>query len=301
MVGFWYASPRGEGIQTDTMEEHGRAMGIVLRTLAFRGSLRAAIIRRLVRSMPFIPYPERLAIDAVERPYYGYCVFHAARLAKQLGMQKMSVIEFGVAGGNGLVNLEQHALATQKHLGVDVEVYGFDTGTGLPEPVDYRDEPYHWRGGYFEMDQAKLRARLRFAKLVIGRISETLPDFVPHYSPAPIGALCMDLDYYSSTMESLRLFDVARERILPRAFMYFDDIIGQEGWLHSSFTGERLAISEFNATHEGQKISRDFHLQGAYDYHGSWRNNIYIYHDFCHTSYCQFINQAHDTSLSLDK
>ncbi|HEX3347194.1 MAG TPA: hypothetical protein VHS58_03730, partial [Acetobacteraceae bacterium] len=180
-----------------------------LKILAYRGSLRAAITRRLVRTLSFIPYPLRLEIDAVERPHYGYCVFHAAKLAKQLGHKKMSVIEFGVAGGNGLVNLEKHADETKKHLDVEIEVYGFDTGVGLPEPTDYRDQPYHWRGGLFQMDQEKLMARLRFSKVVLGRASETLPDFVEKYHPAPIGAICVDVDYYSSAIEVLRIFDLS--------------------------------------------------------------------------------------------
>jgi len=273
-----------------------------LKILAYRGSLRAAITRRLVRSLPFIPYPLRLGIDAVARPHYGYCVFHSAKLAKQLGLRRMSVIEFGVAGGNGLVNLESHAIEAKKHLDVDVEVYGFDTGAGLPEPTDYRDQPYHWHRGHFKMDQAKLLTRLRFAKVVLGRISETLPSFVEKYNPAPIGAICVDVDYYSSTIEAFGLLDVGRERMLPRVYMYFDDIFGGEGEMHSSFTGERLAISEFNGVHEYQKISEAFHLRSDQDYHGFWRDRIYIYHDFHHSDYCRFtaFNPAGPTAMHLE-
>jgi hypothetical protein len=175
----------------------------LLKMLAYRGSLRAAATRRIVRGLSFIPYPLRLAIDAVERPHYGYCVFHAAGLARQLGLSRISVIEFGVAGGNGLVNLEYHAVEAKRHLNVDVEVYGFDSGVGLPEPIDYRDQPYHWQIGQFKMDQTKLCERLRFAKVLIGRISETLPMFLESHNPARVGAICIDVDYYSSTTEVL--------------------------------------------------------------------------------------------------
>jgi hypothetical protein len=273
-----------------------------LKILGYRGSLRAAMTRRLVRSLPFIPYPWRLEIDAVERPHYGYCVFHAATLAKQLGLTRISVIEFGVAGGNGLANLENHAIQAKKHLDVNVEVYGFDTGVGLPKPIDYRDQPYHWRGGHFAMDQAKLLARLRFAKVVLGRISEALPTFFAAFNPATIGAIFVDVDYYSSTMELFKLFDIGRDKILPRAYMYFDDIVGGDGELHSSFTGERLAISEFNGSHEDQKISEAFHLSSKDEDHGYWRNQIFIYHDFRHSDYCRFtlFNRAAPTSLALD-
>jgi hypothetical protein len=203
-------------------------MKALLKALAYRGSLRAALTREIVRRFPLIPYPLRLAIDAVERPHYGYCVFHAAKLARQLGLTRISVIEFGVAGGNGLINLEYHAAEAKNHLNVDIEVYGFDAGSGLPEPVDYRDQPYHWRRGLFAMNQAKLRERLRFAKLFVGKISETLPVFL-HDKPACIGAICVDVDYYSSTMELFKLFDMGRKDTMPRVYMYFDDVIGTEG------------------------------------------------------------------------
>lgn len=273
----------------------------LLRILAYRGSLRAALTRSIVSRLRLIPYPLRLAIDAVERPHYGYCVFEAAKLAKQLGLKKMSVVEFGVAGGNGLINLEMHANEAKKHVGVDVEVYGFDIGTGLPEPINYRDQPYHWRGGHFEIDEDKLRGRLKLAKLVIGEISKTLPTFLAKYKPAPIGAILVDLDYYSSTVESFRLFDICRSNLMPRVYMYFDDVIGGEGELHSSFTGERLAISEFNDNHQSQKLSEAFHLKGKQNYHGFWRECIFIYHDFCHDDYCRFtgFNTATPSSLAL--
>jgi hypothetical protein len=200
----------------------------LLKTFGYRNSLRGAVTRHLVRKLSLIPYPLRLAIDAVDRPHYGYCVFSAAKLAKQLGLNNVSVLEFGVAGGNGLVNLERHAIEAKKHLDIDVEVYGFDSGSGLPEPVDYRDLPYFWRGGFYKMDQAKLLARLRFAKVVLGRISETLSTFFDKYEPAPIGAIFIDLDYYSSTKQAFKILKIGRQKNLPRAYMYFDDIIAPE-------------------------------------------------------------------------
>ena len=41
-------------------------------------------------------------------PEYGYCIFKAAILAKQLGIKKISILEFGVAGGNGIICIEDH-------------------------------------------------------------------------------------------------------------------------------------------------------------------------------------------------
>ena len=88
-------------------------------------------------------YEERLKLGAVERPHYGYCVYNAAANAKKLGYKKISFLELGVASGNGLINLEYHATEASKLLSIDIEVYGFDLGSGLPKPLDYRDYPYH--------------------------------------------------------------------------------------------------------------------------------------------------------------
>jgi hypothetical protein len=51
-----------------------------------------------------------------------------AHLAKALGIKRVSVIEFGVAGGNGLVALDRIAEKVEQALGIDIDVYGFDTG-----------------------------------------------------------------------------------------------------------------------------------------------------------------------------
>lgn len=271
----------------------------LLKVLGYRGSLRAALIRRLVKRASFIPYPVRLSIDAVRRPNYGYCIFHAASLAKSLGLKRMSVLEFGVAAGNGLVDAEFHAAETMKYLGIEIEIYGFDTGSGLPEPIDYRDLPYHWRASY-KMDKVKLLQCLRFAKLVIGPLVETVPMFNQTYDPAPVGVVFIDVDFYSSTVDALSLFDHGRSNFLPRAFMYLDDVIGDESELHSSFTGERLAVAEFNDAHTEQKISEAVHLKRA-NFLGAWRDQIFIYHDFSHAQYCQLIesNNASADRLSL--
>jgi len=45
----------------------------------------------------------------VGRPNYAFLVYQAARLAAQLGQPRVSILEFGVAGGEGLLALEHHA------------------------------------------------------------------------------------------------------------------------------------------------------------------------------------------------
>jgi len=82
--------------------------------------LRFLILRSLDRRLHFLPYPTRLKYGTIERANYGYCLLHAAKLARQLGHVRISAIEFGVAGGNGLVALERHALSVTAETGVQV-------------------------------------------------------------------------------------------------------------------------------------------------------------------------------------
>jgi hypothetical protein len=212
-------------------------------------------------------------------------MYLAATLAKQLGHKTISAIEFGVAGGNGLVSAEKHAHAIQRELGVEFQIYGFDGGQGLPAPRDYRDIPSLWQPGFYAMDQDALKKRLRISQLVIGSVRDTCVDFFARYKPAPIGCIFWDLDFYSSTMDAFKILDGEKTYFLPRVWTYFDDIIGEE---HSDFTGERLAIADFNAQPRHAKLSQNRNLV----YHAvpqQWKYQIFVYHDFDHPEYCTFV------------
>jgi hypothetical protein len=86
------------------------------------------------------------------RPHFTWGVLHAAHLARAIGAKRISVIEFGVAGGNGLVSLERVAEHVESVLQVGIDVYGFDPGAGLPKPLDYSDSPNLWTEFAFPMD-----------------------------------------------------------------------------------------------------------------------------------------------------
>lgn len=241
-----------------------------------------------VRKLRLGPYQWRAQMGAVPKPAYGYCLAVASMLARRLEIPRISVVELGVAGGNGLVTLEAHARELTAATGTEFEIYGFDSGVGLPPPTDYRDLPYFWQPGYYEMDVEALSRRLRSAKLVLGDLEETQASFAERYRPAPIGAIMYDLDFYSSTVSGLKLLEVPPEHRLPRIYTYFDDIIGGPITCHSDFTGERLAIEEFNASHEWQKISPAYHLAGREA--GQWQRRIFVAHDFHHPRYNDFVS-----------
>jgi hypothetical protein len=213
------------------------------------------------------------------REHYYYCINKAARAAEALGIPRISVLEFGVAGGNGLVEIERicDALAGRGKVGFDI--YGFDTGKGLPPPVDYRDFPYQWQEGFFAMDVDKLKRRLKSARLVLGDVKETAPAFAREQGNAPVGAVLFDLDYYSSTVDALKVFSESDPgNRLPRVSCYFDDL----GGILSA--GVSLAIREFNEAQPMKKLENPLKLKHAREYR-DWGWKVYELHDFAHPLY----------------
>ena len=179
----------------------------------------------------------------VLKPNYTWGVMQGAHLAKAIGIGRISVLELGVAGGNGLIQ-KRIAQKVEEIFGMSIDVFGFDTGTGLPKPDDYRDMPNLYAESDFKMDPEKLKKLLKKAHLLLGLVEETIIAFI-NSRPAPIAFIAFDLDYYTSTMSTFKLLEADHSLILPRIHCYFDDIIG---FTHSDYTGERLAISEFNAS-----------------------------------------------------
>ena len=206
-----------------------------------------------------------------------------------MGYKKISIIEYGVGEGSGLMSLEKYADEIQKIFGIDLEIYGFDSGKGLPKPVDYRDLPYHWKEGFFSMNEKDLQQKLKKTKLILGDIKETSKTFFSKYSPAPIGAIIHDFDFYSSTKIALSMMNENSNYFLPRIFSYFDDTIGSEVELYNDYTGERLAINEFNTNNEDNKICKPYHFLAQPK--ENWHHQIWIIHFFKHEKYNSFISQ----------
>lgn len=244
-------------------------------------------------------YPRLIKMNAIDRPHYAYIVYQAADLAKRLGHGKVSVLEFGVAGGRGLLNLEMHAERVEKITGVQVEVYGFDTGEGLPPPTDYRDLPYIWQESQFKMDQAALKSKLIRAKLVLGNVRNTTKGFVEEHDPAPIGGISFDLDYYSSTVHAFDILDVVADKRLPRIFTYFDDIMSTDLGHVGPGVGVPLAITEFNAASADRQFVPLSHLEFTYRPARAWHRRIYSFCDFVHPDYNRYIVGT-DRQLSLN-
>lgn len=209
--------------------------------------------------------------------YYPYAkgLSTAVQTAKYIGYKRISTIEFGVAGGNGLKMLEIHAMELSRLYNIEIEVYGFDTGNGLPNnKEDYRNRCYMWREGNYEMNVAKLKSQLRNAKLILGDLTETLPVFLNEFNPAPVGFISIDVDLYSSTLPILDFVtNLSDKDCLPRMNVYFDDIEKD-----SEFTGEDLAIKEFNQSHTNYKISSESSTENLKVLH-KFNHSLYNYHN----------------------
>ncbi len=260
------------------------------------------LIIYLLRKFPFpFFYLLRLHIDGLDRTYYGYCLLQAANEAKKLGIRRISTMEFGVAGGHGLINLEKHAEQISRITGVEIDVYGFDMGSGLPAPLDYRDLPYIWEKGFYKMDAPTLRKKIKNStQLIIGDVSSTIPRFIKK-KIAPIGFIAFDLDFYTSTKDAFLLFEAEKSKLLPRIFCYFDDVIGTDEEIHSEYGGELLAISEFNKQSFSSnkkfkkrkicKINGLFHKRAV---KSAWSDMVFVMHIFDHKLYNKYIYSSID-------
>lgn len=196
----------------------------------------------------------KIAHDLILRPFNAFAILQAADWARRYGLSQVTLIEFGVASGVGLLNMAYIAERVTRVTGVRFRIYGFDTGHGMPPPKDYRDHPDMYSGGDFPMDFASLQARLpRNTALVLGEVAETLPAFLANLSDdAPIGYISFDLDYYHSTRDALAVLAGGNpSKCLPIVLTYLDDIHED---LHNHSCGVLLAIDEFNAAQRLRKI-----------------------------------------------
>jgi len=217
-------------------------------------------------------------------PQYAWGVTQGAALAKVLGLPRVSVIEFGVAGGSGLLALETISEAIERRTNIGIDVFGFDSGVGLPKPEDFRDQPNMWFEGQLPMDRAKLEPKLCRAKLCLGPVKETIPTFIAG-NPAPVAFVSFDLDLYSSTRDALFIFKSNYVYLLPRVVSYFDDIFGHT---YSDYCGERAAITEFNSSNSTRKICPIYGLRyfiPRFARGDLWPDGMYFSHFFEHPSY----------------
>jgi hypothetical protein len=249
------------------------------------------MISKLIEIAPFAPFSLKCALDAFPRPHFAYGLVHAARLAQKLGIDDIAAIEFGVGNGSGLVELEALQASISQHFKVGLRIFGFDSGNGLPGPADFRDCPYLFRSGQYKMDRSAMLQKLKSATLILGDVNDTVATFFYKHAPPPIGFISFDMDYYSSTVAALQLLKTEQlEHFLPRTLCYFDDIVGPDEACHCEYTGELLAVNEFNAAAKDRKIARIHGLAHKRIAPCLWADQMYTLHLFSHPQYNQFID-----------
>ena len=257
---------------------------IVFLKRIFEGPLSISFFRVIGYNKPYrVAFIRVLSIIFKKfRPHYHSMIYEATQSAIKLKLKKISIIEFGVASGNGLLSIEKYCKKLSKKYEIEYEIYGFDFGNaaGLNLSKNPKDLPYYWSEGQFKMDYEKLKEKITISKLVIGNVSDTIKSFTQKYNPAPIAVVFFDLDYYTSTSNALELFKCQDEFILPRVICYFDDLQPNV----NNFNGELAAINEFNKNNEEMKIAKDYGASLNY-YYGAWEEEVFILHKFNHKDY----------------
>lgn len=243
------------------------------------------ILRRVIKRLPGLSYLSRSHYDGVDYPQYAYGVLMTCLQAKALGFDRATVLEFGVASGNGLLALAHAGAEIGRELGVEVTAVGFDTGIGLPASGDLRDLTYWYSHGDYKMDVAALGARLagRNAELVLGNVAETLPQFLAGFGDrGPIGFCSLDVDYYTSTRDALQVLTGGPSSRLPRILCYFDDIhVGDLAYVTPRM-GQLAAITEFNQLHPETELAKVTSVRHNRPIEAPWNDVIYVFQDFGH-------------------
>lgn len=225
---------------------------------------------------------QKIDFDLVLRQQHAYSLLNVADQARQLGLRRVSVFEFGVAAGAGLLNLQHLAQRITVLTGVGFDIYGFDTGAGMPPPASYKDHPELYQAGDFPMDHQRLREKLGpDTRLVLGPIATSISEFLAKdFSAAPIAFISLDVDYYSSTVDALKLLRHQANSFLPRVVIYLDDL---EDLSHNSHCGEMAAVNEFTAANPLRPIEKHAFLRGYRLFKNArWIDHIYQCHVLDH-------------------
>jgi hypothetical protein len=219
----------------------------------------------------------------IPRATYAYGMLRAADLARFAGRKKATVCEFGVATGNGLMNMIELARKIKMETGIDLRVVGLDSGRGLPVVEGYKDHPELWSPGDFPMtNREELKRRVGDgAELIFGDIAETVDSFVSTLDDtAPLGFISVDVDIYTGAKNALRSLTGRPELYTPGVSVYCDDT---NFFFANRWCGELRAIEEFNDEQAMRKIDQDRSLPGHRpDRHGRWYTSMFVCHILDH-------------------
>jgi len=225
----------------------------------------------------FGSFIKKIDYDLVPRQPYAFGLKTAFIEAKSIDVKKIIIIEFGVASGAGLFNLALIAKRLSAELCVDYEIIGFDTGKGMPHPIDYRDHPEKY--GFEDFPPLGLRPEElpEKTRLIIGDIASSLPEYKKLLDvDSKIAFVSIDVDYYSSTRDCLNIFTGPQSIYLPKVVVYLDDVNCIDD---NQYCGELLAISEFNSKDFPRKICKMTQLRNWRIFKNAlWLDQMYFSH-----------------------
>ena len=230
------------------------------------------------------------------KPHYESILYEGCLEAKKLGINQVSVIELGVAGGAGIIALEKYKKKIEKVLDINIDIYGFDMGSGLPKIEADEDLPFLWREGLYKIDKVALEKKIN-SKIFYGDVQNTLNDFIK-INKNNICCIFFDLDLYTSTINFLNQIPKIKDHLLPRVLCYFDDVYVFENYINQ-FNGVFKAIEEFN------KNFLDFKLGYSVDHFKDFKfplakTSIYTLHCLKNELYKKYISTNIESDLSLD-
>jgi len=254
----------------------------LIRILGYEKPLRTAFLKLL--TLKFKTF----------RPHYETILLESALEAKKIGYDEISVIELGVAGGNGIIALEKYKDKIQKLYNIKINIYGLDSGSGLPVPKKY-DLPFYWKMNDFKNDPDVLKKKTK-SKIIYGDVKDTVEDLIK-CEPKNISSIFFDLDFYSSTKDFLDQISKIQKFLSPRVYCYFDDNFSVTHYINQH-VGVELAINEFNDQNKEIKIGKS--LDNISDFKfpiGS--NHLYMMHCFEHIDYDKYIGKYSENDLRI--
>jgi len=219
----------------------------------------------------------QVEFDLIERRRYAFTLLQAADWARRYGIRRICALEFGVAAGAGLLNLAWLAQRVTRETGVAIDIVGFDTGTGMPPPADYRDYPEEFREGDFPTTDRERLARLLpdNVRMIYGPLAATARGFADTV-PSPIGFISFDLAYYSSTMDAMQVLQGPASHYLPTVACYLGAIAMETA---NPDVGELRAVRDFNASQPLRKIHPMTWLRERRIFKNAfWHRQIYTLH-----------------------
>ena len=109
----------------------------------------------------------------------------------------------------------------EKVLDIKIDIFGFDTGEGLPRTEDVNEDlPFFWKTDFYKIDKEALSKRIN-SKIFYGDVKDTVDDFVKT-NKNKICCIFFDLDLYTSTKSFLNQIEKIDKHLLPRVLCYFE-------------------------------------------------------------------------------